>query len=131
MGLEAAGRFGRSVHDDSCSVEGARCYLLSQVDADPVVHVRIVGPVRPADAPHAEPATRELAADGAAEEPRSARDHGEWGVRGCARRRDGHWISGAPDVCRELLVDGGDGSQVVDAERRAIACRHGGVKIAQ
>ena len=94
-----------------------------------LLHVRIVGPPRSADAANAEAATCELATYDEAKESARSGDKRE-GSRG---RRFSHGYGNAygrgdraPNVRRELLVHGRDAPQVVDTERRVIA-RGGGV----
>src|SRR2546425_11434521 len=122
------------MHDDGGASERIHRDLLGEVGADPLVHVRIIGPLRPSDAAHAEAATRELSTDGAAEEPGGTRYHRD-GARGgrccCGWRRAAGRSNDTTDVCRELLVDGRDASQVLATERRATARRGRAVELSE
>ena len=100
------------------------------------MHVRVVGPFRPADASHAKSAPRQLATDRAAEETGGTGDHRE-GARPGGRclahgRRSGRaWRDRAPDADRESLVDSRHTSQMIYADGRTIARSRGGIETPQ
>ena len=97
------------------------------------MHVRVLGRLRAADTADPKAATRQLATDGAAEEPGGPRDHCQRPRGGRRRDRagDGHGLRGVPDVRGELLVDRGDAPQVIGTEGRTAPGGGAGVELRQ